>query len=143
MTCTNAHCRHEFCWICRKEWSLHNSKTGGFYRCNRWQDEDEGDNGHELYDAPPPRPPRPEGDGNEEEPQDGYGTALHASIVASKRSSEMNRFLHHYNRWSAHSESAELEQKMANSVYLRLASVVDAAIDYSGSSDFNFGGKGK
>lgn len=29
MICLNRHCRYEFCWICRKDWSLHSSRTGG------------------------------------------------------------------------------------------------------------------
>ena len=29
MTCSNRICGYEFCWICRKDWSLHSSETGG------------------------------------------------------------------------------------------------------------------
>jgi hypothetical protein len=29
MICLNRHCRYEFCWICRKDWSLHSTSTGG------------------------------------------------------------------------------------------------------------------
>jgi len=29
MTCSNPHCQYEFCWICRKDWKLHNTETGG------------------------------------------------------------------------------------------------------------------
>ena len=127
-------------WICRQDWKLHNTETGGFFRCNRWQ----GEESHEFYDTPPPTPePIPEGDAAEAAEQDGYGTAIHATRVALKNANEMNRFLHHFRRWSAHSESAALERNMANTVCSRLAPVVEAAIDFKGSSDFNFGGKGK
>eukprot|EP00826_Nyctotherus_ovalis_P024576 TRINITY_DN1898_c0_g3_i1.p2 TRINITY_DN1898_c0_g3~~TRINITY_DN1898_c0_g3_i1.p2 ORF type:complete len:490 (-),score=172.28 TRINITY_DN1898_c0_g3_i1:96-1565(-) len=37
MTCSE--CRHEFCWICMGDWKIHGEKTGGYYKCNRY-DED-------------------------------------------------------------------------------------------------------
>lgn len=36
MTCRN--CKFEFCWLCKGEWSEHGSATGGFYKCNRFED---------------------------------------------------------------------------------------------------------
>jgi Zinc finger, C3HC4 type (RING finger)/Ankyrin repeat len=32
MICSNPRCKHEFCWICRNDWSLHNTQTGGTCR---------------------------------------------------------------------------------------------------------------
>ena len=29
-------CRHEFCWICMQDWTLHSTNTGGFFQCNRY-----------------------------------------------------------------------------------------------------------
>lgn len=37
MTCRS--CRHEFCWICLQDWSKHGANTGGYYKCNRYDDE--------------------------------------------------------------------------------------------------------
>ncbi|OQS01106.1 hypothetical protein ACHHYP_01798 [Achlya hypogyna] len=34
MTCRG--CKYEFCWICMDVWSNHNSATGGYYKCNRY-----------------------------------------------------------------------------------------------------------
>ena len=36
MTCRN--CRHEFCWLCIGAWSEHGSSTGGFYKCNKYEE---------------------------------------------------------------------------------------------------------
>ncbi|MES1919472.1 hypothetical protein MHBO_001299 [Bonamia ostreae] len=36
MACFN--CRHEFCWVCQRDWTEHNAKTGGFYRCNVYRE---------------------------------------------------------------------------------------------------------
>ena len=150
MTCSNRQCRHEFCWICREDWKLHNTETGGFFRCNRWQV----DYKHQFYDTPPP-PPLPEQrmpltpnpinplpTGPSLSDQDHYGTALHSARVAWKKAKEMGRFLHHYRRWTAHSESAVLERNMAETVCTRLAPVVEAAILFNGRDDFDFNGRG-
>lgn len=33
-------CAHEFCWICLGEWKEHNSTTGGYYKCNKFDEKD-------------------------------------------------------------------------------------------------------
>jgi hypothetical protein len=30
-------CRHEFCWICMKDWHTHSQQTGGYFQCNRFE----------------------------------------------------------------------------------------------------------
>jgi len=35
MTCKL--CKHGFCWICLGDWGSHNSATGGYYKCNRYE----------------------------------------------------------------------------------------------------------
>jgi hypothetical protein len=135
---------------------LHNTSTGGFFRCNRWQEEE----GHEFYDKPPnPDETSPTsvamavaaqnpGASNEEimnSPEvmaQTYGTAMPASRVAYKKAKEMKRFLHHYTRWNAHLESAALEKNMSENVCTRLAPVVDAAAEFACDKNFNFDGKG-
>jgi len=37
MTCSQ--CKHEFCWICMGDWKIHGEKTGGFYKCNRYEED--------------------------------------------------------------------------------------------------------
>eukprot|EP01035_Chromulina_nebulosa_P018256 gene18256-23931_t len=32
-------CKHEFCWICMQDWTLHSNNTGGFFQCNRYVSE--------------------------------------------------------------------------------------------------------
>lgn len=36
MTCRNANCMYEFCWLCRGPWTEHGQATGGFYACNKF-----------------------------------------------------------------------------------------------------------
>lgn len=37
MTCT---CGHEFCWLCLADWRSHGSGTGGYYKCNIFEEEE-------------------------------------------------------------------------------------------------------
>ena len=134
-------------WICRKDWKLHGTATGGFFRCNIWQEDDEkhySDSSHFSFESNQRRSPTETDGGDQAEAANdqGYGTAIHSSRVAWKQKQEMARFLHNYTRWEAHAESATLERKMGESVCVRLAPVVKAAFDFDGSSEFNFGGKG-
>jgi hypothetical protein len=131
-------------WICRKDWKLHGTATGGFFRCNIWQ-EDEGNQFEDPSASIASRQIRNPGDVDAEDvPSDqGYGTAIHSARTAWKEKQEMARFLHHYTRWEAHSDSASLERTMGDTACARLAPVVEAAIDFNGFDDFNFGGKGK
>jgi len=31
-------CKHEFCWLCLGDWSIHGESTGGFYSCNKYKE---------------------------------------------------------------------------------------------------------
>lgn len=35
MTCSQ--CKHQFCWLCNGDWNEHGEKTGGFYKCNKFE----------------------------------------------------------------------------------------------------------
>lgn len=36
MTCRL--CGHEFCWLCVGDWKEHGSSTGGYYKCNKYDE---------------------------------------------------------------------------------------------------------
>lgn len=134
-------------WICRKDWKLHGTATGGFFRCNIWQEEGAESTEKNGERTPPDSPggiPVTMSEVISDIANDqGYGTAIHSATSQWRQRQEMARFLHHYTRWEAHGESAALERKMGDTVYTRLAPVVDAAIEFDGSPLFNFGGKGE
>jgi len=137
MTCVNPTCRYEFCWICLRDWKLHGSATGGFFRCNIWKEEGDVNN----PEAAAASAANGGGEGNGED-DEGYGTAIHSARQQYRKRQEMNRFLHHYTRYEAHGQSARLERNIAENATKRLAPVVSAAIEFDGSPAFNFGGKG-
>ncbi|CAJ1959325.1 unnamed protein product [Cylindrotheca closterium] len=140
MTCVNPSCRYEFCWICLRDWKLHGSATGGYFRCNIWKEEGEGDNPDAAAAAAAEAVVNAnEGDA---ENDDGYGTAIYSARQQYRKRQDVNRFLHHYTRYEAHGQSARLERNMAQNATKRLAPVVTAAIEFDGSPAFNFSGKG-
>ncbi|KAL3917601.1 MAG: hypothetical protein SGILL_004635, partial [Bacillariaceae sp.] len=137
MICSNPQCLYEFCWICRKDWKLHGTSTGGFFRCNIWQEDESG----VESTAQPDEIPIATLDADLTT-VDEFGTAANAARTAWRKKQEMDRFIHHYTRWEAHEQSATLERKMGDAVCTRLAPVVEAAMEFDGSSLFNFGGQG-
>lgn len=38
MTCRKHSCSFEFCWLCMGAWSDHGTQTGGFYKCNKFDE---------------------------------------------------------------------------------------------------------
>jgi Ariadne domain len=125
--------------------SLHSSVIDetctGFFRCNRWTEEDD----HQFYDGTEHNndvllnPFEDLADPRTLEAT--YGTAMHESRAAREKSSKMDRFIHHYQRWSAHRDSAALERHMWDEAVQRLAPVVDEMLAFTGV-DHLFGGKG-
>eukprot|EP00977_Amphora_coffeiformis_P007361 scaffold1595_cov171-Amphora_coffeaeformis.AAC.2 len=143
MTCVNPSCNYEFCWICRNDWKLHSTQTGGYFRCNRWQQKPEE---HEYYDKPPDpeeiQTPTDEDLSDPARMRVIYGTAMHESRIAHKKAKEIGRFIHHYHRWSAHSQSRKLESDLSEKVCERLEPVMRAAKEFTEDPTFNFDGMG-
>ena len=119
------------------------SVSTGNYRCNRWVEQTE----HNIYDGETTIDADTIARVLAEEETDPslmaetYGTARHESRVSKKRSLETARFLHHYERWCGHADSALLEHKMRLNLCGRLAPVVRKAIEYDGGIHI-FDGKG-
>lgn len=114
----------------------------GFFRCNRWAEE----NDHKFYDGAEHtsaelavNPLEDLGDPRTLELT--YGTAMHETRASRDKASKMDRFIHHYQRWSAHRNSAALEKHMLDEVAFRLAPVIDEMLSFTGSETL-FGGKG-
>ena len=40
MSCSG--CKYEFCWICMGPWSDHGANTGGYYKCNKYDPNEDG-----------------------------------------------------------------------------------------------------
>jgi hypothetical protein len=115
----------------------------GNYRCNRWVEQQD----HVTYDGETIINDETrarvlaELETDPHSMDETYGTARHESRVSKKKSLEISRFLHHYERWCGHSDSAILEHSMRLRLCERLGPVVRKAIEYGGGIHI-FGGKG-
>jgi ariadne-1 len=83
MTCQR--CRYEFCWICMADWTEHGAQTGGYYKCNRFDPNDDGDQSD-----------------------------------AAKAKRELDRYLHYYKRYHAHSEAQKFAKKQLKETEARM-----------------------
>ncbi len=41
MTCRKSGCGYHFCWMCLKGWDTHGQDTGGYYKCNKFEQDKE------------------------------------------------------------------------------------------------------
>eukprot|EP00483_Globobulimina_turgida_P001386 UN01388 len=78
MTCRKhaGGCGHEFCWLCKGDWSKHGSATGGYYQCN-------------IYEKN-----KTEGKLSDEE------------TAQQNAQNELERYEFHYTRYDSHSKSS-------------------------------------
>ncbi|TNV81097.1 hypothetical protein FGO68_gene2725 [Halteria grandinella] len=83
MTCKQ--CGHHFCWLCLGDWKDHGSATGGYYKCNIYEEAKKSDTRAEFLSL-------------EEQMQ--------------RAREELNRFVFHYERFSNHQKSKKHAQDM-------------------------------
>ncbi|RYG70191.1 hypothetical protein EON64_00850 [archaeon] len=105
-------CRKEFCWICMQDWTLHSDNTGGYFQCNRFVQQPTSSNNES-------------GDMWSEE----RGNAHAEAMRARERSMKMARFIHHYTRYKAHSDSMVMELRMHKETLRRISDGFKACRD--------------
>jgi ariadne-1 len=93
MTCQK--CRFEFCWICMGDWHDHGANTGGYYKCNKYDN-----------------------DGGEEDTSD-----------AGKAKRELDRYLHFYSRFHAHSEAQAFAKRQLKETEHRMVQLQESSDD--------------
>lgn len=94
MTCRS--CKHEFCWLCKGDWKLHGTATGGYYRCNRYDEN--------LSKG---------GSLSEEEQR-----AEHAK-------NELQKYLHYYQRFDNHTKARKFAMRSLDKTMSRMKSLQD------------------
>jgi hypothetical protein len=95
-------CRHEFCWICMQDWSLHSNATGGFFQCNRF-----------VSELASSTSTQGAGSGTElAEAMEEQGNAHLETIRIKERANKMARFIPLYTRLKAHTDSVTMEKRI-------------------------------
>jgi ariadne-1 len=84
-------CKYEFCWICMGDWTDHGANTGGYYKCNKFDSDSAG-------------MPGENGDTSD----------------AAKAKRELDRYLHYYKRYHAHSEAQAFAKKQLKETEARM-----------------------
>lgn len=97
-------CKHEFCWICLRPWADHGANTGGYYKCNKFDADDGGD---DVSDA-------------------------------AKAKRELDRYLHYYKRYHAHSEAQSFAKKQLADTEARMILLQESTSESSTWTDVEF-----
>lgn len=97
-------CKYEFCWVCLRDWSEHGANTGGYYKCNKF---DASNGGDDQSDA-------------------------------AKAKRELDRYLHYYKRYHAHSEAQKFAKKQLRDTEARMIILQESTSDNSTWTDVEF-----
>jgi hypothetical protein len=129
MTCRT--CRHEFCWVCMKAWSMHSQDTGGYFQCNRFVSSSEGaaegagDGELALRPEGEVRFGFDEEDEAEDRALEGFfgenGSAVREEMRVRLKGQRMERFVHHYTHFRSHDDSVKMESSMFYDAMCRLS----------------------
>ena len=95
-----AKCKHNFCWVCLGKWSLHGSRTGGYFHCNRFR---AAKIAQDKIDA--------------------------AKSAQEKEHGERNKkfFKHVYKRYANHTDSLRYEEALLTSAHEKIEALVSNA----------------
>lgn len=96
-------CKHDFCWVCLEQWKRHNSSTGGYFKCNRY----------EVVKKV------------EEQTQQVVTDAEEKNT----RMQELNRFVHYYTRFKNHENSYKLEEPLLQTAKDKMMKLAEAVTD--------------
>mmetsp|Transcript_10859 Transcript_10859/g.15207 ORF Transcript_10859/g.15207 Transcript_10859/m.15207 type:complete len:523 (-) Transcript_10859:58-1626(-) len=100
-------CKMEFCWICMGEWNAHGANTGGYYKCNKY------------------------------DPSGGLNGDVTDQSDAAKAKRELDRYLHYYKRYHAHSEAQAFAKKQLRETETRMVLLQESS-DNAKWSDVEF-----
>ena len=98
MTCSK--CKHNFCWVCLGRWSLHGSRTGGYFKCNRFR--------------------------AAEKAQKQVETMRGVAEAADKKKNK-KYFKHVFSRYMNHTDSLRYEQALLTSAHEKIETLISNA----------------
>ncbi|CAC5423953.1 ANKIB1 [Mytilus coruscus] len=96
-------CKYDFCWVCLDPWKRHNSSTGGYFKCNR-------------YEAV--KVVNEKVNKAQTEAED-HNTSMQ----------ELNKFVHYYTRFKNHENSYKLEEPLLSTTKNKMMKLAEAVTD--------------
>ncbi|KAK6165782.1 hypothetical protein SNE40_022633 [Patella caerulea] len=96
-------CKHDFCWVCLEQWKRHNSSTGGYFKCNRY----------EVV----------------KKVEEKTSQVLTEAEEKNLRMQELNRFVHYYTRFKNHENSFKLEEPLLKTARNKMMKLAEAVTD--------------
>ncbi|XP_060599500.1 ankyrin repeat and IBR domain-containing protein 1-like [Ruditapes philippinarum] len=102
-------CKYDFCWVCLDQWKRHNSSTGGYFKCNRYEVSKKVDD-----------------------------TTKIAVINANEKNTkmqELNKFVHYYTRYKNHENSYKLEEPLLKTAKEKMLKLAEAVTDLATAKD--------
>ncbi|CAG5115366.1 unnamed protein product [Candidula unifasciata] len=96
-------CKYDFCWVCLEQWKRHNSSTGGYFKCNRY----------EVL----------------KKVEEQSAQMVSEAEVKNRNMQELNRFVHYYTRFKNHENSYKLEEPLLQTVKDKMMKLAEAVTD--------------
>ncbi|XP_033731278.1 ankyrin repeat and IBR domain-containing protein 1-like, partial [Pecten maximus] len=96
-------CKFDFCWVCLDQWKRHNSSTGGYFKCNRYE--------------------------VSKIVEDNANMAQSDAEERNKRMQELNKFVHYYTRFKNHENSYKFEEPLTSSTKTKMMKLAEAVTD--------------
>ncbi|GAB1610546.1 ankyrin repeat and IBR domain-containing protein 1-like isoform X2 [Argonauta hians] len=97
-------CKYDFCWVCLEQWKRHNSSTGGYFKCNRYEAVKKVEQQSQIL--------------------------LTEAQARNTQMQELNRFVHFYTRFKNHENSYKLEVPLLNTAKEKMMKLAEAVTDY-------------
>lgn len=101
-------CKYDFCWVCLDQWKRHNTSTGGYFKCNR-------------YEAV-------------KVVQEATQKAQSQAEEQNHKMQELNKFVHYYTRFKNHENSYKLEEPLLNTTKNKMMKLAEAATDLASAN---------
>ncbi|KAI8776004.1 ankyrin repeat and IBR domain-containing protein 1 [Biomphalaria glabrata] len=96
-------CKYDFCWVCLEQWKRHNSSTGGYFKCNRY----------EVL----------------KKVEEQSAQLMSEAESKNKNMQELNRFVHYYTRFKNHENSYKLEEPLLKTAKDKMMKLAEAVTD--------------
>lgn len=98
-------CKHDFCWVCLEQWKRHNSSTGGYFKCNRYEAVKKVEQQTQVL--------------------------LSEAQARNTQMQELNRFVHFYTRFKNHENSYKLEEPLLKTAKEKMMKLAEAVTDHA------------